>query len=1157
MAIRYLSGINVDSNTLFVDSTNNRVGIGTPSPEQQFHLQGSNLMATFQNSNTAANQYTQLEFVAGSRSAYIWLGNQNSTSWAGDGGLNIYTTTGNMDLWTAASQRMRITSGGNVLIGTTTDSGEKLVVNGTIGVPFSSTIRVAGGGFTRNDIITTGYNNISDLKDFLILEAPGSSNGKIILGTGAYANVGIRNNTPQSALDVLAQGNTAGGTMMLSGSKTNNQVKYGVITTAQYASDTETEGVGLIGGVNTSTENIVVVGGGVDELNTATSIRFFAAANTTTRGSANERMRVNAANDAGNLYIGTTSTNDYGRLIVNGFSGAWLPYIAGTSLSYNQYGIVVGSGNTANANIGGGLTLVNNTASVGAYGPVVSWSSMSAGGTYNSTYAFITGVYGGQGGDANWAIGDILFGTAQTYGASERMRIRYNGNVIINTTTDNGSTLRVNGTIYADSTITSATSVRAIEGYFNPYTSAGNVATPVYQDAIFLGPLDNDCTIQFGNEFQSTHGSYIRFRTNSASAQNTPVNVMTMFPNGKVALNQYGSGTFTSGTVAYNLGVDSAGNVMELPGGVVDGSGTANYVTKWQDANTVTNSLLYDNGTNITLGIGSAAASSTSAYGTAQFSVESNLFASSQVFTHNDTSGNYSFFALGKSKGTAAAPTIVESSEIVGAYQFWGYDGSAYREMASITSNVDGTPGAGDMPGNLRFQTTSDGASSPTERMRINAAGNLLIGTTTDSGEKMTIYGASEGAMIFQNSTSGTGAGNGLYLGTLNAENYLWTYEAQPLIFGTNNNEQVRITSAGHLGVNSAASSVFVLDVSSTDTAYNTRLYQPSTATDTYVSLILSGAMTSAIGYIGTGGSTAGNVAFRDNVVVGSQSNHPLVFNTNDSEKGRFTAGGNLLIGTTTDAGYKLQVEGSVRSVGAMEPSNTTWINAAFTTKVGGSAYGGGLALIDGTAGWATYTTGSGQFLNFSSGATSGGVTMRMRLQNNGVVRMSAYGSGGVTGTAAYSLSVDANGDIIESASPLNATSLYDLLPAGRVAYNWVGQVVNDAWTTVFTKNDNILTTGTWMVKMYVNDFSVGGGHYQYVYSGVMTWEQGTVNQTGEAAFSEVYLHRMGHAANASILYLRTAESGAAGGNIGYFQIKGNYSNTANQTIQFKFVKIF
>jgi len=120
--------INADGASYF---NGGNVGIGTTNPDIKFHLQGSNLMATFRNSSTSVDQYTQLEFVAGSRDAYIWLGNQNTTSWAGDGGLNIYTGTGNMDFWTAATQRMRITSGGNVLIGTNTNAGFKLDVNGT------------------------------------------------------------------------------------------------------------------------------------------------------------------------------------------------------------------------------------------------------------------------------------------------------------------------------------------------------------------------------------------------------------------------------------------------------------------------------------------------------------------------------------------------------------------------------------------------------------------------------------------------------------------------------------------------------------------------------------------------------------------------------------------------------------------------------------------------------------------------------------------------------------------------------------------------------------------------------------------------------------------------------------------------------------------
>jgi hypothetical protein len=49
---------------------------------------------------------------------------------------------------------------------------------------------------------------------------------------------------------------------------------------------------------------------------------------------------------------------------------------------------------------------------------------------------------------------------------------------------------------------------------------------------------------------------------------------------------------------------------------------------------------------------------------------------------------------------------------------------------ASITAQVDGTPGTNDMPGRLVFSTTADGASSPTERMRIRNDGTILIQQT-------------------------------------------------------------------------------------------------------------------------------------------------------------------------------------------------------------------------------------------------------------------------------------------------------------------------------------------------------------------------------------------------------------------------------------------
>jgi hypothetical protein len=78
---------------------------------------------------------------------------------------------------------------------------------------------------------------------------------------------------------------------------------------------------------------------------------------------------------------------------------------------------------------------------------------------------------------------------------------------------------------------------------------------------------------------------------------------------------------------------------------------------------------------------------------------------------------------LKKSRGSTASPSIVSSGDSVGTVGFFGYDGTTYIDAAIIKAEVDGTPGANDMPGRIVLSTTADGASSPTERMRITNAG--------------------------------------------------------------------------------------------------------------------------------------------------------------------------------------------------------------------------------------------------------------------------------------------------------------------------------------------------------------------------------------------------------------------------------------------------
>lgn len=85
--------------------------------------------------------------------------------------------------------------------------------------------------------------------------------------------------------------------------------------------------------------------------------------------------------------------------------------------------------------------------------------------------------------------------------------------------------------------------------------------------------------------------------------------------------------------------------------------------------------------------------------------------------------------SLSKSNSaTIGSHAVVASGDVLGVVSFNGSDGTNFVRAASIISQVDGTPGTNDMPGRLVFSTTADGASSPTERMRIDSAGRVGIG---------------------------------------------------------------------------------------------------------------------------------------------------------------------------------------------------------------------------------------------------------------------------------------------------------------------------------------------------------------------------------------------------------------------------------------------
>ena len=86
---------------------------------------------------------------------------------------------------------------------------------------------------------------------------------------------------------------------------------------------------------------------------------------------------------------------------------------------------------------------------------------------------------------------------------------------------------------------------------------------------------------------------------------------------------------------------------------------------------------------------------------------------------------------LARQNGNPGTNTVVSSGNQIGRIDFQGNDGTNMETAAIISAEIDGTPGDNDMPGRLIFKTTADGASSPTERMRIDRQGRIAINDTT------------------------------------------------------------------------------------------------------------------------------------------------------------------------------------------------------------------------------------------------------------------------------------------------------------------------------------------------------------------------------------------------------------------------------------------
>jgi hypothetical protein len=219
----------------------------------------------------------------------------------------------------------------------------------------------------------------------------------------------------------------------------------------------------------------------------------------------------------------------------------------------------------------------------------------------------------------------------------------------------------------------------------------------------------------------------------------------------------------------------------------------------------------------------------------------------------------------------------------------------------------------------LGSNTTVLGNSSTTTTW---LGGNLLVGTTTGSGYRAEISGSA-------------------ISGSLNVNNTLYV-------------------SGSRVGIGTRTPSA-LLDVEGTTQMNTLQLYTPN-----------AGGLTADITYDGSRFLLGGNVASGFGFSVRGQSaqvvgidgvdesglQYALQFFANSAERARITRTGNLLVGTTTNSGFRLDVSGSARVTNGMQVSSSLDVSGSIVAsapstlaRITATSIGGAGITITGNAG--------------------------------------------------------------------------------------------------------------------------------------------------------------------------------------------------------------
>jgi len=309
----YLNNMTFQTNNaerMRIDSSGN-VGIGTSSPNSKTEIVNTNAggeaeLLQIRNNATDASTTSVLRFI----------NSTDSSSYTNGGFIKLIrnaSDNNNLTFGTVNAERMRITSTGNVGIGTSSPSqllevGSEATSNNYIQVSAANNTQ-SGIKFRSDSSKTTGWDiGYEGNGNYLFFKNDVTGSVTERMRIDSSGNVGIGTSSPTYKLQVqdglytlLAGADSSASTLT---DATQKVMRFGVphYTNAE-------EPVNVIFASITPGENGVFMGGGTGVFNAATRISFYTAANTTTTNGT-ERMRIDSS---GNVGIGT-STISRGQL---------------------------------------------------------------------------------------------------------------------------------------------------------------------------------------------------------------------------------------------------------------------------------------------------------------------------------------------------------------------------------------------------------------------------------------------------------------------------------------------------------------------------------------------------------------------------------------------------------------------------------------------------------------------------------------------------------------------------------------------------------------------------------------------------------------------------------------------------------------------------